>query len=80
MSSCAPSSTVRCGRLPEQVILLSVVTEPRPWVPGNDALEVQPLRSGIGFMQSAHVPKLIARCGLEVGDDVTYPPSASFTV
>lgn len=57
------------GALPEQVIILSIITESRPWVPGNKVLEITPLGRGIyrvvariGFMQTADVPRMLDRC------------------
>ncbi len=69
--------------LHEQVVLLSVNTEPAPWVPGNDAITVTDLGQGFyrvvarcGFMQQPRVPKILERCrqrGLDTdGDDTTY--------
>jgi KUP system potassium uptake protein len=69
--------------VPEQVVLMTIVTEPRPWVPGNDCLELQDVRESvkrvtarIGFMQSANVPKLLDRArshGLELDEaELTY--------
>src|SRR6185436_16465376 len=68
--------------VPEEVVLLTAVTEPGPWVPGNDALEIVHVRPSVvrvtvhlGYMQSANVPKLLDRCrgrGLELDEaDVT---------
>jgi KUP system potassium uptake protein len=66
--------------LHKQVVLLSVVTEPVPWVPGNNAIEVKDLGDGfyrlvvrIGFMQSSDVPRILARCAPQgiVAEDLT---------
>jgi KUP system potassium uptake protein len=55
--------------LHRQVVLLSVMTAPAPWVAGNRALEVRDLGQGfyrvvshVGFMQSPDVPRLLVRC------------------
>ncbi|MEZ4362262.1 MAG: potassium transporter Kup [Kofleriaceae bacterium] len=55
--------------LHKQVVLLSLVTEPVPWVPGNSAIDVTELQHGffrviarVGFMQSSDVPRILARC------------------
>jgi KUP system potassium uptake protein len=55
--------------LHKQVVLLSVVTEPVPWVPSASSIEVSDLGHGffrliarVGFMQSSDVPKLLAGC------------------
>jgi len=55
--------------LHKQVILLSIVTEKVPWVPGNDAITVADLGQGffrvearVGFMQTPRVPRILARC------------------
>jgi KUP system potassium uptake protein len=66
--------------LHKQVVLLSLVTEPVPWVPGNSAIEVKDLGYGffrliarVGFMQSSDVPRLLARCASRgiVAEDMT---------
>ena len=58
--------------LHQQVVLLSVVTEPVPWVPGSSSIELQELGQGffrvvgrVGFMQSSDVPRMLARCASE---------------
>lgn len=55
--------------LHRQVVLLSLVTEPVPWVPGNSSIDVKDLGQGffrmiarVGFMQSSDVPRMLARC------------------
>jgi len=55
--------------LHQQVVLLSVITESAAWVTGSRALSVRALDHGffrviarVGFMQGAHVPKLLAKC------------------
>jgi KUP system potassium uptake protein len=55
--------------LHKQVVLLSIVTEPVPWVQGKRALAVKDLGNGffrvvghVGFMQSPDVPRLLGRC------------------
>jgi KUP system potassium uptake protein len=55
--------------LHKQVVLLSIVTAPAPWVAGNSALSVKELDHGffrvvarVGFMQTPDVPRLLARC------------------
>ncbi|HRC55036.1 MAG TPA: KUP/HAK/KT family potassium transporter [Kofleriaceae bacterium] len=55
--------------LHKQVVLLSLITEPVPFVPGNNAIEVHELAHGfyrviarVGFMQSSDVPRILARC------------------
>ena len=55
--------------LHKQVVLLSIVTAPTPYVAGNTALGVKEIGQGffrvvarIGFMQSPDVPRLLARC------------------
>jgi len=55
--------------LHKQVVLLSVMTAPAPWVAGNRVLEVKDLGQGffrvvarVGFMQTPDVPRLLARC------------------
>jgi KUP system potassium uptake protein len=69
--------------LHRQVVLLSVVTEPVPFVVGNQSLTVRELGRGfyrvvarVGFMQQPNVPKTLARCerhGLVVNPgDTTY--------
>jgi KUP system potassium uptake protein len=66
--------------LHKQVVLLSIVTEPVPWVPGNNAIEVKDLGHGffrliarVGFMQSSDVPRILARCAPQgiVAEDMT---------
>jgi KUP system potassium uptake protein len=66
--------------LHKQVVLLSVVTEPVPWVPRASSLEVSDLGHGffrlvarVGFMQSTDVPRLLARCAARgiVSDPMT---------
>jgi KUP system potassium uptake protein len=66
--------------LHKQVVILSVITAPSPWVAGNRALEVRDLGQGFfrvvarcGFMQSPDVPRLLARCAKHdlVVDDAT---------
>jgi KUP system potassium uptake protein len=69
--------------LHRQVVLLSVVTEPVPFVVGNQSLSVRDLGRGfyrviarVGFMQQPNVPKTLSRCerhGLVVSlGDTTY--------
>ncbi len=69
--------------LHSQVVLLSITTENVPFVVGNQTVTVRDLGHGffrvvarVGFMQEAHVPKLLARCerhGLHVSvADTTY--------
>jgi KUP system potassium uptake protein len=55
--------------LHKQVVLLSVVTEPVPWVPSVSSITVTELGHGffrliarVGFMQSSDVPRLLAGC------------------
>jgi KUP system potassium uptake protein len=55
--------------LHEQVVLLSVLTEPSPWVRAEKGTEVRDLGQGffrvmahIGFMQTPNVPDLLAGC------------------
>jgi KUP system potassium uptake protein len=66
--------------LHKQVVLLSVVTAPTPFVTGNTALVVTELGHGfyrvvarVGFMQTPDVPRLLARCAQHdlVVDDAT---------
>ncbi len=66
--------------LHKQVVLLSLVTEPVPWVPGNSSIEVVELGHGffrivarVGFMQSSDVPRMLARCASKgiVAEDMT---------
>jgi KUP system potassium uptake protein len=67
--------------LHKQVVLLSVITAPAPWVAGNRALEVRDLGQGfvrviarVGFMQEPDVPRLLARCAkhdVHVDDSTT---------
>jgi KUP system potassium uptake protein len=55
--------------LHKQVVLLSIITEPVPWVQDKRALVVNDLGNGffrvvghVGFMQSPDVPRLLGRC------------------
>ncbi|MGN6104776.1 MAG: potassium transporter Kup, partial [Kofleriaceae bacterium] len=55
--------------LHEQVVLLSIKIENVPWVDVERSLEISPLGNGfyrvvgrVGFMQSADVPGMLARC------------------
>ena len=55
--------------LHHQVVLLSVMTEPVPFVVGSTALSVRELGHGfyrvvarVGFMQQPDVPRILARC------------------
>ncbi len=66
--------------LHKQVVLLSIVTEPVPWVQGNSSLELKELGHGffrliarVGFMQSSDVPRMLARCASKgiVAEDMT---------
>ena len=66
--------------LHKQVVLLSLITEPVPFVPGNNAIEVRDLGHGffrviarVGFMQSSDVPRMLARCASDgiVAEDMT---------
>lgn len=66
--------------LHKQVVLLSLITEPVPFVPGNSAIEVHELGHGffrviarVGFMQSSDVPRILARCAPKgvVAEDMT---------
>jgi KUP system potassium uptake protein len=69
--------------LHEQVVLLSISTDQVPTVPIGQNFEVEELGEGLyrvkaryGFMQSPHVPRLLARClafGLAIDlDDTSY--------
>jgi KUP system potassium uptake protein len=66
--------------LHKQVVLLSLVTEPVPWVQGNNSIELKELGHGffrliarVGFMQSSDVPRMLARCASKgiVAQDMT---------
>ncbi len=66
--------------LHKQVVLLSLITEPVPFVPGNNAIEVRDLGHGffrvvarVGFMQSSDVPRILARCSSDgiVAEEMT---------
>jgi KUP system potassium uptake protein len=67
--------------LHKQVVLLSIATEPVPWVTGNSALTVRELGQGffrvvarVGFMQNPDVPRLLARCaqhGVQLDESTT---------
>jgi KUP system potassium uptake protein len=69
--------------LHDHVVVLTVRTQPAPYVPYDDQVEVQPLGKGVynvivryGFMQDPHVPDAL-RIAREKGahmdeDDVTY--------
>lgn len=66
--------------LHKQVVLLSIVTEPVPWVQGNSSIELKELGHGffrliarVGFMQSSDVPRMLARCASKgiVAEDMT---------
>lgn len=70
--------------LHERVVLLSITTEPAPYVAGNRSIEVHEMGQGfyrimakVGFMQTPKVPRIIARAmqhaDLEwVESDTTY--------
>jgi KUP system potassium uptake protein len=62
--------------LHEHVVVLTVRTQPVPYVPYNEQVDVQPLGTGVYNMQDPHVPDAL-RIAREKGaqmdeDDVTY--------